>query len=269
MGLLGYDISNYSWWKPRADRVVYVASIAPSTSAILFETLEMLFKNKYLVKEVVAACALVMLAGCKQVPMLPGTSAHVIDIQQGNAVTQEMVAKLQPGMTRNQVRFVLGTPLLVDPFRADRWDYFYSYSKGGKLIEQRRFIVFFKDDKLDRIEGDVIAAKPVADKPATDAPKPAAAPLKPEAEKPATKPAASPAALKDEPAKPAGAPAPAGTTLSTGDGAPAGSGVSAAAEKPAVISPAAKPEAKVESKPAEKPKEERGFFSRMLDKIGL
>ena len=63
-----------------------------------------------------------LLAGCQTVT-LPGLSAHKIDIQQGNYVTQDMVAKLKPGMTRSQVRFALGTPLIADPFHPDRWDY--------------------------------------------------------------------------------------------------------------------------------------------------
>jgi outer membrane protein assembly factor BamE len=61
-------------------------------------------------------------------------------------------------MTRGQVRFTLGTPLVVDPFRTDRWDYVYLLMKQGVLTEQRRIVVVFKDDKLDRIEGDVVPA---------------------------------------------------------------------------------------------------------------
>ena len=79
-----------------------------------------------------------------------------MDIQQGNVVTQEMISRLQPGMTRNQVRFTLGTPLVVDPFRGDRWDYVYRYTKQGAVTEQRRIVVVFKDDKLLRFESDVI-----------------------------------------------------------------------------------------------------------------
>ena len=57
-------------------------------------------------------------------------------------------------VSRAQVRFTLGTPLVVDPFRADRWDYVFVYMKQGVVTEQRRIMVVFKDDKLDRIEGD-------------------------------------------------------------------------------------------------------------------
>jgi outer membrane protein assembly factor BamE len=250
---LGYDIRNYSWWKLPAARAVYVVLMPRNFAHHALYIDKMLIKNKYLL----TAMILVGAAGCKQVPMLPGIGPHKIDIQQGNAVTQEMVAKLQPGMTRSQVRFVLGTPLLVDPFRTDRWDYYYSYIKRGDLVEQRRMAVFFKDDKLDRIEGDVIAAKPAADKLGTEAPKPAAAAVKPLAAKPETATAA--------PAKPVPAEAPVGATLTTSDGKPVGMGDSAVAAKPVAKPVDPKPEAKAE----EKPKEERGFFGRMLDKIGL
>src|SRR5262245_14132834 len=106
----------------------------------------------------VALIALI-LAGCRQVPVLPLLTPYKIDIQQGNVVTQEMVEKLKPGMTPSQVRFILGTPLVVDSFHKDRWDYVYRYEKAGRLQEHRRIIIVFEDEKLARIEGDVIPAK--------------------------------------------------------------------------------------------------------------
>jgi outer membrane protein assembly factor BamE len=78
------------------------------------------------------------------------------EVQQGNVVTQEMIAKLQPGMTRSQVRFALGTPLVVDPFRQDRWDYVYLLTRQGEVVERRRVVVVFKGDKLVGFEGDVV-----------------------------------------------------------------------------------------------------------------
>lgn len=81
-----------------------------------------------------------------------------IDIQQGNFVSQEMVAQLKRGMTRDQVRFVLGTPLVTDVFHANRWDYVYLLDRPGQPRVQRRLAVFFEDDKLARVEGDVVAA---------------------------------------------------------------------------------------------------------------
>lgn len=81
-----------------------------------------------------------------------------MDVQQGNYVSQEMVSKLRPGMTRDQVRFVLGTPLVTDPFHTDRWDYVYRMEKRGNLKEQRKLTVVFDADKLVRVEGDVVGA---------------------------------------------------------------------------------------------------------------
>jgi outer membrane protein assembly factor BamE len=106
------------------------------------------------------AIAAFLIAGCSMptLPTLPGLTPYKMDVQQGNVVTQEMIAKVQPGMTRNQVRFALGTPLVVDPFRTDRWDYVYYFQKAGVVAEQRRIAVIFKDDKLVRIEGDVVPA---------------------------------------------------------------------------------------------------------------
>lgn len=83
-------------------------------------------------------------------------SPHRVEIQQGNAISQDMLARLKPGMTPSQVRFVLGTPLLVDPFRDNRWDYVYRLEKGGKLLEHRRVTVRFEDGRLKAIEGDVV-----------------------------------------------------------------------------------------------------------------
>lgn len=127
------------------------------------------------------------LAGCSwfrgwSVPTVPGLVPYRIDIQQGNVITKEMLDKLQPGMTRSQVRFVLGTPLLVDPFRTDRWDYVYFLDKRGDRAEQRQLRVYFKDDKMIRYEGD-LAADPKAGVTPTASPaaKPEAAPAKPAA----------------------------------------------------------------------------------------
>ena len=91
---------------------------------------------------------------------------YKIDIQQGNAITQEMLDKLKPGMTPSQVRFILGTPLVTDPFHPERWDYVYRYIKAGHLTEQRRVTVVFENEKLLRVEGDVVAATTSEAKPA-------------------------------------------------------------------------------------------------------
>lgn len=92
-----------------------------------------------------------LVAGCST----PKIGPHRIDVQQGNALNQENVSRLKPGLNRAQVRFLLGTPLVVDPFRTDRWDYVYLHYKAGKLTEQRRITLFFEGDTLARIEGDL------------------------------------------------------------------------------------------------------------------
>lgn len=107
----------------------------------------------------IAALTAILLAGCSSVPRI--VTEYRIDVQQGNVLTQEMVDRLRPGLTRDQVRFALGTPMLVDMFRSDRWDYVYRLQKGRtNEVETRRFSVFFDaDGKLARVSGDVQPAQ--------------------------------------------------------------------------------------------------------------
>jgi outer membrane protein assembly factor BamE len=80
-----------------------------------------------------------------------------MEVQQGNFVSQEAVSKLKLGMTKDQVRFVLGTALLADIFHEDRWDYVYWRKReNSRAVEERRFALFFRDGTLNRIEGDVV-----------------------------------------------------------------------------------------------------------------
>lgn len=85
-------------------------------------------------------------------------SPYRVDIRQGNLVTQEMVSRLKPGMTRDQVRFALGTPLVADVFHDQRWDYVYEFRPGRGEVQHRRLTVHFEDGKLVRVSGDVEAA---------------------------------------------------------------------------------------------------------------
>lgn len=108
------------------------------------------------------AFACLFLAGCSNwsIPTIPGV--YKIDIQQGNVIEQDMIDTLRPGMTKRQVRFVMGTPLLVDPFEPDRWDYVYSFQPGGGQRTQEQIALFFKDDKLTHFTGHF---RPSANKP--------------------------------------------------------------------------------------------------------
>jgi outer membrane protein assembly factor BamE len=106
-------------------------------------------------------CLLPFAAGCSSVPQLTSyLTPYKIDIRQGNYVSQEMAAQLKPGQTKDQVRFILGTPLVADMFHADRWDYVYRFQPGHGEPQMRRMVVFFADGKLLRIGGDVVANEP-------------------------------------------------------------------------------------------------------------
>lgn len=84
-------------------------------------------------------------AGCSNFSF-PGV--YKLDIQQGNLITQEMVDQLQPGMTAAQVRYILGTPLLVDTFNQRRWEYLYSMQAGSEARTQERLTVYFDEQGL-------------------------------------------------------------------------------------------------------------------------
>ncbi|QBQ56309.1 outer membrane protein assembly factor BamE [Nitrosococcus wardiae] len=100
----------------------------------------------------IIGCASVALVACS-IERVPGV--YRIDIQQGNVITQEMLGKLNPGMSKQQVRFVLGNPLLVDTFRPDQWHYIYSFKPGNGRREQRTITVWFEDDELSHVSGNV------------------------------------------------------------------------------------------------------------------
>jgi outer membrane protein assembly factor BamE len=104
----------------------------------------------------ILALAALASAGCGFVPRIPGITPYRMEIQQGNFVSQEMVAQLKPGMSKEQVRFILGTPLVTDIFHSDRWDYVYwrETTKGAR--ERRKLTVLFENGQLARLDGDVV-----------------------------------------------------------------------------------------------------------------
>lgn len=85
------------------------------------------------------------------------------DVHQGNIITKEMVEQLRQGMTREQVRFMLGTPLLTSEFHKDRWDYAYYLNPRKGLVQNRRLTVYFKDNKLDSFRSDEMPEEVMAD----------------------------------------------------------------------------------------------------------
>ncbi len=102
-------------------------------------------------KILISVIAAILLSGCAEFP-----GVYKIDIPQGNVVTQEMVDTLRPGMTQNQVRYVLGTPLITDTFSSNRWDYVYRNQSGEtSIVTQQQLTVLFDDaGKLSGLAGD-------------------------------------------------------------------------------------------------------------------
>ena len=97
------------------------------------------------------------LAGCSSWSsggdsMLGFLSPHRVDIQQGNVVTQEQLARVKPGMNRLQVRDALGSPLLTDAFHTDRWDYVFTLNQPGRPLQRRSVVLSFNGDVLKDIE---------------------------------------------------------------------------------------------------------------------
>ncbi|MBY4897374.1 outer membrane protein assembly factor BamE [Cupriavidus sp. AU9028] len=158
-----------------------------------------------------------------------------INIVQGNFVSREAASQMREGMTREQVRYLLGTPLLTDVFHADRWDYVFSFKRGNtQVVQQRRFTVFFDGDRVARFNGDELpseyeliaeidgmkrgSAKPAA---AAPAPAPAAAPASASSEPPS-------APSSSEPAQPQAAASPAPASEQAASSAPAEAGIATA-----------------------------------------
>ncbi len=108
--------------------------------------------KKVLAMRVMLSIISLVLASCGGVSKLPSFAPHKIEINQGNLIAPEMRAKLKLGMSRTQVRLLLGTPLINDVFHANRWDYVYRLEQNGKLVEQQRMTLFFEGEKLKRVD---------------------------------------------------------------------------------------------------------------------
>ena len=104
------------------------------------------------------ACAAIspVFVGCSSLQVSDGflgvITPYRIDIVQGNVVTVEQAAMVRPGMSRTQVRDILGSPMLTDVFHADRWDYVFTIKRPGVEQSPRKVVAHFKDDRLERIE---------------------------------------------------------------------------------------------------------------------
>ncbi len=96
--------------------------------------------------------SMALLTGCGSFHF-PGI--HRVEVQQGNVITQDMVDQLRPGMTKSQVRFIMGTPLVADSFHQNRWDYYYSIRKSDGKERRERITLLFSDGRLTTIRGDM------------------------------------------------------------------------------------------------------------------
>lgn len=87
---------------------------------------------------------------------LPGV--YRISVMQGNVIEQDMLDRLKPGMEKHQVKFIMGTPTIIDPFHPDRWDYIYTFTHGADQRHQRHLALYFEDGKLAYLDGDVVTS---------------------------------------------------------------------------------------------------------------
>ncbi|MEQ8484788.1 MAG: outer membrane protein assembly factor BamE [Marinovum algicola] len=104
----------------------------------------------------VVACLLAQ-AACSM-PKLGLPRVHKVAVQQGNVITQDMVNRLRPGMTRSQVAFVMGEPVFRNAFDDNRWDYLYTLEIPGYYEEQKRMSLYFENDVLAYFTGDYAPA---------------------------------------------------------------------------------------------------------------
>ncbi len=96
----------------------------------------------------------ILLASCSEMglPSFSSLRPYHVPIRQGNLVTPEMLEQVKLGMPAGQLRAILGTPLIQDPFHANRWDYYYSLKQGSKLEDKQRLTLYLENDKLVRID---------------------------------------------------------------------------------------------------------------------
>ena len=91
-------------------------------------------------------------SGCSTIGSLSFPAVHKIEVQQGNLITDEMVDLLRPGLTQRQVQYVMGTPLVIDTFNPNHWDYVYQYRFSDGAIEERKLRVIFDQGRVVSID---------------------------------------------------------------------------------------------------------------------
>ena len=120
----------------------------------------------YSIQKLLVAAACAVLASCSSSTLSQSSANPVnwvtpykVDVIQGNFVAKEQIEQLQTGMSRDQVKAVLGTPLMTSLFHADRWDYVFTLKRQGVQPQSFRYTVFFKGDQLERFSGDAMPSE--------------------------------------------------------------------------------------------------------------
>jgi outer membrane protein assembly factor BamE len=161
---------------------------------------------------VLAIAACTAMAGCGSFDsatrrFAESITPYKVEVVQGNFVSKEQVQALKPGISRQQVRDILGTPLVTDLFHSDRWDYVFTLKRHGVQEQARRLTVFFKGDALDRFEGDEMPSEAefvaTLDNKRKNAKVPVLEASEESLDKASTVPPAAPAAPQSEPPPPA------------------------------------------------------------------
>ncbi|MGH6640861.1 MAG: outer membrane protein assembly factor BamE [Polaromonas sp.] len=123
--------------------------------------------HRYGVQTAFLLLACTVLASCSSLQGMSSSSVnpvnwitpYKVDVIQGNFISKEQVEQLRPGLTRDQVKAVLGTPLMASLFHADRWDYVFTLKRQGVEPQSFKYTVFFKGDQLERFEGDAMPSE--------------------------------------------------------------------------------------------------------------
>lgn len=123
--------------------------------------------HRYSARTAFLLLACTVLASCSSLSGISSSSAnpvnwvtpYKVDVIQGNFVSKEQVEQLKAGMTREQVKATLGTPLMASLFHADRWDYVFTLKRQGVDPQSYKYTVFFKNDQLERFEGDAMPSE--------------------------------------------------------------------------------------------------------------
>lgn len=115
-----------------------------------------------IVLKTLSLISLTLLFGACSTLKFPGV--YRIPIQQGNYLEKDMIEQLEPGLTKRQVRYIMGTPMIEDTFNADRWDYYFNVKRGDKELRSDHFIVYFENGALTHWDGDYTPIKKQVEK---------------------------------------------------------------------------------------------------------